>query len=61
MVRGQIVLTEDVGLDCDGEVCVVPQEVHSFDVGDVLKVLTIDLHYLKEENTRQISVNCTCY
>jgi hypothetical protein len=50
LVRGQIVQTEDVGLDCEGEVSVVPQEVHSFDVGDVLKVLTIDLHNLKEEN-----------
>lgn len=28
--------------------CVIPQNVHRFGDGDVLKVLTVDLHDLKQ-------------
>lgn len=43
------VLTKDVGFNCEGEVCVISQDVCSFGEGDVLKVLTIDLHDLKQD------------
>lgn len=42
-------LTEDVGFDSEGEVRVVPQDVHGLGDGDVLQVLPIDLHDLKQQ------------
>lgn len=39
-------LTKYVGLGCEGQVRVVSQDVHRFGEGDVLKVLTVDLHDL---------------
>lgn len=39
-------LTKYVRLDSEREVRVVPQDVHGFGVGDVLKILPVYLHYL---------------
>ena len=41
-------LTKYVGLSREREVSVVSQDVNSFGEGDVLEVLTIDLHDLKQ-------------
>lgn len=41
-------LTKYVGFDGEREVCVISEDVNSFRDGDVLKVLTIDLHDLKQ-------------
>lgn len=50
-------LTEDVGFDGEGEVRVVSQDVDGFAEGNILKVLTVDLHDLKtvEEMTEYYS------
>lgn len=42
-------LTKYVGFDGQREVCVISKDVNSFGDGDVLKVLTIDLHDLKQD------------
>lgn len=42
-------LTKYVGFDGEREVCVISQDVNSFGDGDVLKVLTVDLHDLKQD------------
>lgn len=45
--------TKDVGFNCEGEVRVISQDVCSFGEGDVLKVLTIDLHDLKQDRLKK--------
>lgn len=42
-------LTKYVGFDGQWEVCVISEDVNSFGDRDVLKVLTIDLHDLRED------------
>lgn len=42
-------LTKYVGFDSQREVCVISKDVNSFGDGDVLKVLTIDFHDLKQD------------
>lgn len=42
-------LTKYVGFDSEREVRVISEDVNSFGDGDVLKVLTIDLHDLKQD------------
>lgn len=42
-------LTKYVGFDGEGEVRVISQDVNSFGEGDVLKVLSVDLHDLKQD------------
>lgn len=42
-------LTKYVGFDGQREVRVISKDVNSFGDGDVLKVLTIDLHDLKQD------------
>ena len=37
--------------------CVVPQDVHSFGVGDVLKVLAVDLHDLEHNIDGQLEIS----
>lgn len=51
-------LTEYVGFDSQREVCVISKDVDSFGDGDVLKVLTIDFHDLKqnEGNSKMLPV-----
>lgn len=44
-----LLLTEDVGFDSEGEVRVVPQDVHGLGYGDVLQVLPVDFHDLKQQ------------
>lgn len=50
--RSSLLLTEDVGFDSEGEVRVVPQDVHSLGDGDVLQVLPVDFHYLKQQQDK---------
>lgn len=51
-------LTKYVGFDGQREVCVISKDVDSFGDGDVLKVLTIDFHDLKqnEGNSKMLPV-----
>lgn len=45
----EVVLTKYVGFNGQWEVCVISEDVNSFGDWDVLKVLTIDLHDLRDD------------
>lgn len=56
-MRVQIQLTKYVGFDGEREVCVISEDVNSFGDGDVLKVLTVDLHDLKHDRRNDEELN----
>lgn len=47
--RCEDVLTKYVGFNGQGEVRVISEDVNSFGDGDVVKVLAIDLHDLRQD------------